>query len=89
LNYSGWMKVANKIEKKELIGLNISSNNLGDKGVSKIAELMSRNWKLEWLSIGNNNIGDEGVKVIVDVAASTKTLKYLDLSITLDNFIRG
>jgi hypothetical protein len=83
------MKVSTKIEKKELIGLNMSINNLGDKGIFKIGELMNGSWRLEYLSIGGNNIGDEGVEVIVDAIEKTKTLKYLDLSITQYNSIRS
>ena len=63
--------------RRSLKRLELSSNCIGSRGA---AELSAAVGFLEWLNLKNNDIDDEGVGALAGALASTRSLRYLNLS---------
>ena len=59
---------------------NISSNNIGDKGIDHIATALLTNTSLKILNISNNSIGDKGIGHIATALLTNTSLKILNIS---------
>jgi hypothetical protein len=63
-----------------IVKLNLSSNNLGDEGVTELVKILTRNTTLTKLNLSNNNITDIGATQLYTAILNNKTLIYLNLS---------
>ena len=69
------------ISKSQLTSLNLSYNNITDKGVKVLSEVLVNNNKLHSLDLSGNNITDKGVKILSEVLVDNNKLRSLDLSV--------
>ena len=63
-----------------LVHLNISNNNIGDKGLECILESLKEKNTLMWLDISNNEITKNGVEKLTDAFKYNTSLTTLDIS---------
>ena len=67
------------MQDKTVIELNLSSNQIGDDGIEKLANALRVNNTLENLDVSNNGIGDKGVESLANALKENKTLTSIDL----------
>ena len=68
------------ISKSQLTSLNLSGNNITDKGVKLLSEVLVNNNKLRRLNLNDNNITDKGVKLLSEGLVNNNKLRSLNLS---------
>jgi NLR family CARD domain-containing protein 3 len=64
---------------KKVKKLNVNMNALGDAGMYKLADALSKVDTLEELDLGGNNIGPEGATVLMNSLKGKKALHTLEL----------
>jgi hypothetical protein len=60
--------------------LDLSNNNIGDKGLNVLATVLKVNKSIIDLNLSNNNIGDKGASEIAEALKQTKSIDTIDLS---------
>lgn len=63
--------------------LNLSSNNLRDRGIQCLADALKENQGLETLNLDSCNIGEKGFKALAEALKVNKTLRSLDTGYNL------
>ena len=58
--------------------LNLYMNEMGDAGISTIAEALEKNTSLTWLDVGGNNIGPKGADHVSRMLSKNRTLATLE-----------
>lgn len=79
LTYKATTILAPALEKNQtLIGLNLSSNQISDKGIVPFVRLLSLNYfKLQKLHLGANQISNEGALLLANILQTNQTLTVL------------
>ena len=67
------------MQNKTVTELNLSSNQIGDDGIEKLANALRVNNTLQNLDVSNNKIGNRGVESLANALKENKTLKSIDL----------
>jgi Ran GTPase-activating protein (RanGAP) involved in mRNA processing and transport len=73
---------------KSLTSLNLSYNNIGDKVVEKLAELLMLSSLLKELNISNNRIGEEGSYMLAKAIISTSLTSLTSLNLS-HNYLKN
>ena len=72
--------VPDNLSSQGLMSLDVSENKLGDKGVSLLADCLSRDAWIKAVDFSGNSFGEEGLKSIVACLEENKSILWMQIS---------
>lgn len=87
--YEEIIEIAQLLTKANIKSLSLNTNQIGDKGITYLAEKLINNKKLENLSIASNGIGKIGLKVLCESLMDHTSLKSLNLGYSASTKVLG
>ena len=73
------VSLSQQLAKSMVVELNLSMNNVGDRGAAALAHALEKNRQLQRLELANNGVGAKGACALVEALATNKSLRVLDL----------